>query len=135
MTDSALMIGGLVWLTRLSDGSGYVDALLGPMLLMGLGGGLGLAPVKVITMSTVPPANPGSARGVLQTPRQIGGTVGLAILATVFGSTVRHGTGSPAHVLVSGMTSAFVASVALAAGTFVVATMFRDNRGHQRVTR
>ena len=36
VTGSALMVIGLVWLTRLDVSSGYFAALLGPLVLMGL---------------------------------------------------------------------------------------------------
>ena len=40
LTGAPLMIAGLAWLTQLSHHSGYARALLGPMILLGLGGGL-----------------------------------------------------------------------------------------------
>jgi Na+/melibiose symporter-like transporter len=121
VTGSVLMIGGLVWLTQVGEHSGYAAGLLGPMVLIGLGGGLGFAPLNVLIMATVPVANAGSAGGALQTVQQIGGTLGLAVLVTVSGAAVRGVTGTPAHVLVTGMTSAFVVSACFAAITLAVA--------------
>lgn len=125
---TVLMTGGLGLLTQLSVDSGYIPLLLVPMLLMGLGMGLAFAPLNVIIMATVPPRDAGAAGGVLQTMQQIGATLGLAILVTVFGTSTRHATGSPHEVLVTGMTDAFIASAVIAALTFVVALTFRRTR-------
>ena len=128
LTGTALMIAGVALLTQLSTGTGYFPMIFVPMLLMGLGMGLAFAPLNVIIMGTVPPADAGAAGGVLQTMQQIGATLGLAILVTVFGSATRTATGSPHEILVAGMTEAFVAAAIIASLTFVVALTFRKAR-------
>ena len=128
VTGSALMVLGLVWLTRLDVSSGYFDSLFGPLLLMGTGAGLGFAPLNVIIMSTVPARDAGAAGGVLQTMQQVGGSLGLAVLVTVFGrvsATAIADHESAAQVLVSGMTSAYVVAAVVALAAFVVALTFR----------
>ena len=130
LTGSTLMIAGLVWLTRITVTTPYFPGVFGPMVLMGIGAGTAFAPLNVIIMSTVPVENAGSAGGALQTLQQIGGTLGLAVLVTVFGTATRHAAGSPAQVLVTGMSTAFVASVALAACTLAGAATFRGKRGN-----
>jgi EmrB/QacA subfamily drug resistance transporter len=132
---TAVMILGLAWLTRLSPDSEYLTSLFGPMLLMGLGGGLAFSPLNIIIMSTVRPEEAGAAGGVLQTMQQVGGTLGLAILVTVFGASARHAGeagASPENVLVSGMTDAFVAAAIVATLTFFVALTFRNVRASDR---
>jgi EmrB/QacA subfamily drug resistance transporter len=128
LVGTVLMAGGLVLLTGLSADSGYFPRLFVSMLLMGLGMGLAFAPLNVIIMATVPPRDAGAAGGVLQTMQQTGATLGLAILVTVFGTATRHATGSAHQVMVTGMTTAFVASVIIAAVTFLVALTFRRAR-------
>lgn len=128
VTGAALMVIGLVWLTWLDVGSGYFGALLGPLLLMGIGGGLAFAPLNVIIMSTVPARDAGAAGGALQTMQQVGGSLGLAVLVTVFGRVSATATAhheSAAQVLVSGMTSAFLVSAGIAVASFIVALTFR----------
>ena len=120
-----LMAGGLWWVSALSAGSGYVPGILGPMLLMGIGGGLAFTPLNVVIMGTVPPADAGAAGGALQTMQQIGSTLGLAVLVTVAGSASRGHTGTDA--LVTGMTAAFTTSALIALLTFAVALTFRRN--------
>jgi EmrB/QacA subfamily drug resistance transporter len=128
LAGTVLMVGGLFWLTRLDPSSDYVSALLGPLLLLGLGGGLGFSPLSVVIMSSVPQRDAGVAGGVLQTMQQLGATLGLSILVTLFGTASHHAAlqgADSAHALVSGMTVAFEASVGFAAASFLVALTFR----------
>ncbi|WAL64438.1 MFS transporter [Amycolatopsis cynarae] len=101
LAGTVLMIGGLVLLTRLTVESGYFPLLFVAMVLMGLGMGLAFAPLNVIIMATAPSRDAGAAGGVLQTMRQTGATLGLAILVTVFGSATRTATGAPHQILVT----------------------------------
>jgi EmrB/QacA subfamily drug resistance transporter len=128
VTGTALMIAGLVWLTQVTEASAYASGLLAPMVLMGVGVGLAFSPLNVLVMSTVAPEDAGAAGGVLQTMQQVGASLGLAVLVTVFGSAARHAAAhgaSAEHALVSGMTRAFVASTIFALLTLAVATTFR----------
>jgi len=120
-----MMAAGLWWLSSLSPGDGYLAAVLGPMLLMGVGGGLAFSPLNVVIMATVPPADAGAAGGVLQTMQQLGSTLGLAVLVTVAGSASRGAGGSAEDVLVAGMGAAFMVAAAVALLTFFVALTFR----------
>ncbi|HEY4459488.1 MAG TPA: MFS transporter [Pseudonocardiaceae bacterium] len=134
-TGTGLMVIGLVWLTQLDVTSGYFPALFGPLLLMGIGGGLGFSPLNVIIMSTVPVRDAGAAGGALQTMQQIGSSLGLAVLVTVFGrvsATASAHHESAAQVLVSGMTSAYVVAAGCAAASFIVALTFRRREDSAR---
>jgi predicted MFS family arabinose efflux permease len=56
MTAGALFaVVGLAWLTQVSVTSGYLDGILGPMLVFGLGMGLLFVPLTIIAVSGVPP--------------------------------------------------------------------------------
>jgi EmrB/QacA subfamily drug resistance transporter len=128
MTGAVVMFGGLVWLTRLSTATSYGTGVLGPLLVLGLGAGLSLTPLTVVIMGTVAPADTGAAGGVLQTMQNIGATVGLAVLVTVFGTAGRHAAAhgaDAAHTLVSGMTPAFATAAVFAVAIFLVALTFR----------
>ncbi|GAA4661708.1 MFS transporter [Streptomyces chumphonensis] len=59
-------------------------AVAGPLLLAGLGGGAVIAPNQTLTLAAVPPAQGGSAAGVLQTGQRIGSAVGIAAAGAVF---------------------------------------------------
>lgn len=122
-----LMIAGLLWLTRVSTSSTYLTSLLSPMLLYGFGAGMAFTPMNIVIMSTAPPKYAGAASGVLQTMQQLGSTLGLAVLATIFGSAAGGAAGSDgsaAGQLVSGMRTAFFGATAIAIVTFVIALFF-----------
>jgi EmrB/QacA subfamily drug resistance transporter len=99
-------------LTDIGPTSGYLAHLLVPMVLIGVGAGLGFMPLTVAMLSEVAPEHAGSASGLLQMGQQVGGSLGLAVLVTVFASAGRAGD------LVSGMPAAF-----LTAGGFVLAAV------------
>jgi hypothetical protein len=59
-------------------------AVVGPLLLAGLGGGLVTSPNVTLTLEAVPVRMAGAAGGALQTAQRIGAAVGTALLASVF---------------------------------------------------
>jgi EmrB/QacA subfamily drug resistance transporter len=85
-----LAVAGLAWLTQVSVASGYLDGILGPMLLFGLGMGLLFVPLTVVAVSGVPPHEAGAASSLLNVTQQVGGSLGLSILVTVFGTASRN---------------------------------------------
>jgi hypothetical protein len=128
VTGALLMATGVALLSRLEADTGYAAGLLPSMLLMGVGMGLAFSPLNVVIMTSVPPADAGAAGGVLQTMQQAGGTLGLAILVTVFGAASRDAAAAgagPDQVLLAGMTDAFVAGALIASLAVLVALTFR----------
>jgi EmrB/QacA subfamily drug resistance transporter len=123
LTGTLLLAAGMWWMSQLTATSSYVPAVLGPMILMGVGGGLAFAPLNVLIMANVPPADAGAAGGALQTMQQIGSTLGLALLVTIAGSAARGTTGTEA--VVTGATAAFAASSVIVLLTFAVGLTFR----------
>src|SRR5438132_3213404 len=63
----------------------YAIHFMFPLALLGLGGGLSFPALTIIAMSGVSPADAGMASGVLNTTGQVGGGLGLAVLATLAG--------------------------------------------------
>ena len=93
MTGGALLaVAGLAWLTQVSVTSGYVDGILGPMLLFGLGMGLLFVPLTIVAVSGVAPHEAGAASSLLNVTQQVGGSLGLSILVTVFGTASNEAT-------------------------------------------
>lgn len=123
LTGSLLMAAGMWWLSDVSATSSYVPAILGPMVLLGIGGGMAFSPLNVLIMGNVPPADAGAAGGVLQTMQQIGSTLGLALLVTIAGSASRGSVGTDA--VITGATAAFAASAGIVLLSFLVALTFR----------
>jgi len=89
-TGAVLAVAGLAWLTQVSVSSGYVDGILGPMLVFGLGMGLLFVPLTIVAVSGVEPHESGAASSLLNVMQQVGGSLGLSILVTVFGTASRN---------------------------------------------
>ena len=60
----------------------YAD-VLGPSLLAAVGLGLAFVPVTIAAVSGIQPSEAGLASGLINTSQQVGGALGLAILATI----------------------------------------------------
>ncbi|MFJ2810721.1 MFS transporter [Kitasatospora sp. NPDC087271] len=85
MAGGALLVTvGLTWLTQMSKDSGYLDGVLGPTVIFGFGMGLIFVPVMLLAVAGVPGQETGAASGLLNSMQQIGGSLGLSILTTVF---------------------------------------------------
>jgi EmrB/QacA subfamily drug resistance transporter len=97
-----LMLGGLalsttgqLLLTRLSADSGYLSVLI-PLVLFGIGNGLAFVPLTAAALSGVAPRDAGAASGLVNVMQQVGGSLGLAVLVTVYGSVGGTGNGAAA---------------------------------------
>nr|WP_202501506.1 MFS transporter [Streptomyces sp. SID5785] len=86
---TALAVVGLTWQTFVTPGSSYLGGVLGPMLVFGVGMGLNFVTLTVTAVSGVAPHEAGAASGLLNATQQVGGSLGLSILTTVFGSASR----------------------------------------------
>jgi len=64
----------------------YPIHLMVPLALLGLGGGLSFPTLAIIAMSDAQESDAGLASGILNTTGQMGGALGLAVLATVAGA-------------------------------------------------
>jgi EmrB/QacA subfamily drug resistance transporter len=92
MVGAVVASGGLFWLSRISEHGSYVGGLLGPSLVVGVGLGLMFVPLPLIAMTGVPEADSGAAASLLNTGRQVGGALGLAVLGTVAWTVVANST-------------------------------------------
>ncbi|WBO67098.1 MFS transporter [Streptomyces camelliae] len=129
LTGMTLVTVACGWLWRLGPGDGYATGLLGPLMLLGLGTGLSFMPLNATILSAVEPREAGAASGLLQTLQWLGGTVGLSVLVTVYGTATRHTTGAPGAVLVHGSARAFgVGALLTVAALAVAATVLTGRR-------
>jgi hypothetical protein len=113
---------GMLWLTQLGEHSGYVS-LVGPLLVFGLGNGLAFVPLTTAALDGVEPQDAGAASGLVNVMQQVGGSLGLAVLVTVFGSASKAAT----EDLPAGISSAEAARrvfVTAADKSFWTATIF-----------
>jgi EmrB/QacA subfamily drug resistance transporter len=131
-----LVVAAMAWLTQVSAVTGYVTGILGPMLIYGIGTGITFLSLSTIILSRVPPHDSGAASGLLQAMQQAGGTLGLAILVTVFGTVSRDAARHPPagasphphYVLAHGIASAFTAATLYAIGALLVAVLLIRTR-------
>lgn len=86
---SALVGTGLTWLTFIRTDSSYLSGVLGPMVLFGFGMGLNFVTLTLTAVSGVALREAGAASGLLNASQQVGGSLGLSILVTVFGTAGR----------------------------------------------
>ncbi|MFG2996487.1 MFS transporter [Streptomyces sp. NPDC048340] len=89
VTGSAFTAAGLGWLAFIDTGSSYLAGVMGPMLLFGFGMGLNFVTLTLTAVSGVAPQEAGAASGLLNASQQVGGSLGLSILVTVFGTASR----------------------------------------------
>jgi EmrB/QacA subfamily drug resistance transporter len=136
----ALIAIGLVWLGQVSAGGTYAADVLVPFMIAGAGIGATFVSVTIAAMAGVKPAEVGLASGVVNTSRQIGGSLGLAILATVATDRTSSLAGhvSVDAALTSGFQRAFVlggifaAVGALASALLLMRTPRRPEPAHVR---
>ncbi|MFC9329313.1 MFS transporter [Kitasatospora sp. NPDC057015] len=89
---AALVAVGLTWLTTLSTDNGYIDGVLIPTVVFGFGMGLIFVPVMLLSVAGVAEQDTGAASGLLNSMQQIGGSLGLSILTTVFATAAADKT-------------------------------------------
>ncbi|MBT2212480.1 MFS transporter [Actinomadura sp. NEAU-AAG7] len=121
---------GMAWLSRLSDGGGYATEVLGPLILVGAGMGLCFMPMSVTILSSVSPRDSGAASGLLQTMQQVGASLGVAVLVTVYGEAVRDEAKHPVagaspqdqahHLLTHGIATGFLSATVIVVIAFLV---------------
>ncbi|MFJ9284806.1 MFS transporter [Kitasatospora aureofaciens] len=87
---AVLAAAGLGWFALISPDGGFLSDVLGPSVVTSIGAGLVLAPVAAAATTGIAPREAGAASGLLNSSRQLGGCVGLAVLATV----AAHATGT-----------------------------------------
>jgi EmrB/QacA subfamily drug resistance transporter len=76
------VVAGLLLLARTPVDATYAVDLLPPMVLIGLGAGLGFPSLMTLAMSGATASDSGLASGLVNTSVQVGGAIGLAVLAT-----------------------------------------------------
>ncbi|MDQ0585335.1 MFS transporter [Streptomyces rishiriensis] len=101
---------GIAWLATIPTHSAYVTHILLPNLVGGFGVSIMLLAVTISGTSGVAPRNAGAASGLLNTSRQIGGAVGLAVLVNIASTVTSHASHDKGRLdaLVQGYRVAFL---------------------------
>jgi EmrB/QacA subfamily drug resistance transporter len=136
MAGSVLATGGLAWLSRIDVHSHYTSGILAPMVIFAVGMGLMFVPLTMLAVSKVTDEDTGAASSLLNVMQQVGGSIGLAVLVTVFGTASRNEAthlvktgaaqtlgekGTAAAVLAKGASAGFAVAVIFAVVTVIVA--------------
>jgi EmrB/QacA subfamily drug resistance transporter len=119
-----LMAAGLLVFTRAPVGGSYVEHVLPVMVLLGFGAGMSFPALMTLAMSGATREDAGLASGLVNTSAQVGGAIGLAVLATLSATRTGHpaGGGQPsAAALTSGYHLAFFIGAGLILAAVAVA--------------
>ena len=117
---------GLTWLSRVSAGTDYFPHIAIPLAMLGTGIGIAFAPLTTAGIAGVAPGDAGAASGLLNVSQQLGASLGLGILITVFAAARRasHHLGAKAELADAVGTaltgSAIFLTIALAVAVFVI---------------
>jgi EmrB/QacA subfamily drug resistance transporter len=145
-----LAAAGLAWLTLTDVHSTYAGSILGPILVFALGMGMQFVSLTLMALSNVSTRETGAASGLLNATQQVGGSLGLSILVTMFGTASRNeadkqvpaflGQATPAErlrfertgnlpppwsdeILTSGVTAAFITAAIFAVVAALIAVV------------
>jgi EmrB/QacA subfamily drug resistance transporter len=130
---------GLIWFGQVSWNGGFAADILGPSLLAAVGLGLSFVSVTIAAVGGVAEREAGLASGLINTSQQIGGALGLAVLATIANSrtadlmATAHGPNALKQALTDGFQSAFLTGAGFALLGFVLALVLirrKDSRAH-----
>ena len=135
-----LIAGGLVWFGGVSVDGGFTTDILGPSLLAAVGLGFAFVTTTIAAVAGIDDSEQGLASGLINTSQQVGGALGLAVLATVANSrtddVLAAAGGNPRalpEALVEGFQSAFLGAALIAViGLVLTLVLIRgsDSRAH-----
>ena len=113
-------LAGIFWLSRVTADSSYLVSVALPMVLIGAGQGLALAPLTSFGIAGADASDAGAASGVLNTFHQIGSSLGLGILVAIGTAAASSATAGAAAVTAEVSTALLGASAFLAIATAVI---------------
>jgi EmrB/QacA subfamily drug resistance transporter len=129
---------GLVLFARVPVDATYVTDILPSMVLFGVGAGLAFPAMATLAMTGATPSDSGLLSGLVNTTQQVGGALGLAILATLATSRTESLVGdgtSQAAALTDGYQLAFTIGAAFLVSALVLAvTVLRSEPAVQEAT-
>ena len=140
-----LTAGGLIWFSQVSVDGEYVSDILPASLLAAFGLGLAFVPMTIAAVSGVSGREAGLASGLINTSQQVGGALGLAILATIANSRtddVMAAAGGAKAALPTALTEGFQDAFMVGAGFAIVGAILaavlisnKDSREHAEAAR
>jgi EmrB/QacA subfamily drug resistance transporter len=126
-----LIAAGLLWFSQIDTGGSFLADILGPSLLAAVGLGFAFVPGTIAAVTGVEDRQQGLASGLINTSQQVGGALGLAVLAAIANSTI--GDSRDPAVLTEGFQTAFLVGAGFALlGLLATLLLIRsaDSRAH-----
>jgi EmrB/QacA subfamily drug resistance transporter len=136
----ALAVVGLLLLTRVGLHTGYASHVLPAELLISVGMGFAFVPMSSVALIGVEPGDAGVASALVNTTQQVGGSLGIALLNTVYATAVtgyladhpagpRAAAQAQAQAQIEGYTTSFVwSAVMIAVAVVAVVVLIRAGR-------
>jgi EmrB/QacA subfamily drug resistance transporter/deazaflavin-dependent oxidoreductase (nitroreductase family) len=129
MTTGALLAAiGMFWLSAVTAHASYVPDILGPLVVLAVGLGMAFVSTGIVAISGVQPNESGLASALLNVGRQLGGSLGIAIMGTIATTVTRNQLATTPfthaavnRALTAGFSSAFEIAGLIALAGFVIA--------------
>jgi MFS family permease len=124
MTTGALLAAiGMFWLSAVTPHANYLTGVLPALVVLAVGLGMAFVSTSVVAISGVEPHESGLASALLNVGRQLGGSLGIAIMGTIATTVTRNqlATGSPTHAAFNQALTAGFSSAFQVAGLFAIA--------------
>jgi EmrB/QacA subfamily drug resistance transporter len=126
----AMTVVGMLWISRITPTTSYLE-ILGPLVIIALGMGFVFVPLTLTAVSGVEANEAGLASALLNTMQQVGGALGLAVLATVAIDasnaklhSLHSSTTAASNIATThGYTTAFVVSAGVALASLLVSVL------------
>ena len=115
-----LIAAGLVVFAQAPVGGSYLVHVFPVTLLLGVGAGISFPALMTLAMSAATPEDACLASGLVNTTAQVGGALGLAVLATVSASRT-SALGASGHSAAASLTGGYRLAFWIAAGLVVAA--------------
>jgi len=131
----------LAWFSQIQPDGSYAVDVLGPSILAGVGLGFSFVPVTIAAVSGTEPHEAGLASGLINTAQQVGGALGLAILASIANASTKDSFQSGADkatALTNGFSDAFTVGAGFAVAGAILAVVLissRDSAEHAEAAR
>jgi MFS transporter len=126
-----LLLGAMLWFARLPAAASYVVDVAPSLVLIGIGAGLAFPSIVGLAMSGATSHDAGLASGLVNTTRMVGGSLGLAAMASI--ATTRGaalsaaGANGPAALAGGAQLALMFAAVLIVAAIGVAWTVLRAN--------
>ena len=137
-TSGALLVIGIGWLHfYIASVTDSIDhwQFLPPLLMAGIGLGLGFSSLFQLVLSNVPPRDAGAGSGALQAFQQVGGALGVALIGQIFFSNLgsTFAAGGTQHAAFANASSLALWYVVASFGlVLLLVPLFKRGGGHGR---